>query len=321
MNCAPFFIVGSGRSGSTLLRVIMASHSRLAIAPETWFLRGLTSRLPISRPLDSAEVAAAVRMMTTHYRWPDLEIDAGELAEAANRLEQPSLAEVILLVYRRYMLAQGKVRWGDKTPGYITIAATLAKMFPGAQFIHLVRDGRDVAKSFQATGWYGPWLHDNTLEWCEALDYDERWGATPIGGQMLRVRYEDLVRDTERTVRQVCDFLGEAFEPQMLSWEKNITGLVPGREMPIHEKLGRRPALDDIDRWRREMSGREVLVCEAFIGRHLARIGYPRKFAGRSWTPALALLRWYCRHLLPLLGFPVKKLRERRQWRRQPDAA
>ena len=75
-NSAPFFIVGSGRSGTTLLRMILASHSGLAIPPETWFLLPLLRRLDTSRPLSAAEVNYAVQTVTSHYRWPDMNLSA-----------------------------------------------------------------------------------------------------------------------------------------------------------------------------------------------------------------------------------------------------
>ena len=74
----------------------------------------------------------------------------------------------------------------------------MIRLFPGARFIHLCRDGRDVVKSFQQRGWYGPWLHENTREWNEALAYRERWNHIDAKSSILDVRYEDLVLDTER---------------------------------------------------------------------------------------------------------------------------
>jgi Sulfotransferase family len=188
MTSAPFFIVGSGRSGSTLLRVIIASHSQIAIPPETWFLLPLIDQLPIDRPLDPEEVTAAARIITGHYRWPDMKMEAGEFLNALNALDRPSLAQVVEVIYRRHMASEGKKRWGDKTPGYIEIIPQLAQVFPGARFIHLLRDGRDVAKSFQATSWNGYWLHDNTVEWTRSLDYDERWSRSPLADHILRAR-------------------------------------------------------------------------------------------------------------------------------------
>src|SRR5580698_523448 len=102
--------------------------------------------------------------MTSHYRWPDLNFEVSEFRRQVADLETPYLQDVVELVYQNHLNREHKQRWGDKTPGYIEIVPQLAGLFPGAKFIHFVRDGRDVAKSFQSLRWAGRWLHDNTRE-------------------------------------------------------------------------------------------------------------------------------------------------------------
>jgi hypothetical protein len=310
----PFFIVGSGRSGTTLLRMILASHSRLAIPPETYFLDPLLKRLPATRALTNDEITRAIAIVTGSIRWPDMGIDTDAYAAEASALPQPTLRDLVEIVYRTHLAREGKQRWGDKTPAYIRIVPQLAELYPGARFIHLLRDGRDVAKSFQSVGWYGPLLNRNMGEWLEATRLDARWRRMPVADRLFLVRYEDLVRDTERTVRGICDFLGEEFEPQMLAWEDKVDRLVPSREMAIHAKLRRKPDPADIERWRREMSTSELLVAEAFMGTELGRAGYERRFGGVMWRPLMPVVRYFCRLVLPLasavwnrIGSPARK--------------
>lgn len=302
MNAAPFFIVGSGRSGTTLLRMILSSHSRLSIPPETYYLAPLLDQLPVDRELTSAEVAHSINIMTGHYRWPDMGMDAGELAREGGALVNPKLRDIVEIVYAKHLVREGKVRWGDKTPPYIRIVPRLAAMFPDARFIHLLRDGRDVAKSFQSVGWYGPRLHKNMVEWSGAMELDRRWRNSALADQFLVVRYEDLVRQTQKTTQEICAFLGEDFEPQMLGWEEKVDRLVPQRELYIHEKLKRKPNQADIERWRHEMSAWEKFVSEAFMGKDLTRAGYECGYRGSMWAPVFLLTRWYCRFALPVLG-------------------
>ena len=79
----PFFIVGSSRSGSTLLRLMLDSHSRIAIPSETWYIAALLEAFPCDRPLTENEISAAVSMMTSHYTWPDIGLDGAELRRRA----------------------------------------------------------------------------------------------------------------------------------------------------------------------------------------------------------------------------------------------
>ena len=308
---APFFIVGSGRCGSTLLRVMLASHSRLTIPPETWFLIPLVKRFSIDRPLRSEEIEAAVATITSDYRWPDMKLELQEFHREVRQLREPRVRDLVGVIYRRHLQAEGKVRWGDKTPVYVEIVPELARMYPGSRFIHLVRDGRDVAKSFKATGWDsgGRWLHDNTREWTKALRCHWRWSRSELRERILLVRYEDLLLEMEPTLRRICAFIGEEFEPQMLAWEGKVDEQVPAREQIRHTKLKSRIGSEGVARWKREMSAREILICEAFMGSHLSRLGYERRYTGLPWAGALALTRLYCRSVLPVIEFQSKVVR------------
>ncbi len=306
---APFFIVGSGRSGSTLLRMMLASHSRLTIPPETWYLIPLLQRFSTDRPLTETEIETAIAIMTSHYRWPDMKLDAQDLRRETARLSSPHLRDLVEVVYRIHVQSEGKARWGDKTPVYIEIVPQLAKMYPNAKFIHLVRDGRDVAKSFQATDWVSRWLHENTREWTRAVECYWRWVHSDLRDRILQIRYEDLVLHTESTLQRICEFIGEEFEPQMLSWQTKVDEQVPARERDAHPKLKLKPGAENVARWMREMSAREVFVSETFMGSNLARLGYERRYRSFFWTPVFALTRLYCRMILPVIELQIRGAR------------
>jgi LPS sulfotransferase NodH len=298
----PFFIVGSGRSGSTLLRLMLASHSRLTIPPETWYLIPLVRRFSVDRPLRAQEIEQAVAIITGHYRWPDMKLDAQEFRRQVSQLPQPHVRDLAEVVYRWHLQAEQKVRWGDKTPPYIEIVPQLAKMYPGTRFIHLVRDGRDVAKSFRATNWVDSrWLHDSTREWTRAMQWHWRWARSEFGVQILLVHYEELVVDPDTTLRRICRFLGEEFEPRMLAWQGIVDAQVPSREREWHSRLKQRIGAEGVARWKREMSAREIFICEAFMAPHLRRLGYELRYSSPLWRPLFAVTRLFNRALLPVL--------------------
>jgi hypothetical protein len=297
---APFFIVGSGRSGSTMLRLMLASHSRLVIPPETWFLIPLVKRFSIDRRLSADEIESAVSIMTNHYRWPDMKLDAQEFRRRVGELRAPLLRDLADVVYRWHKESEGKVRWGDKTPPYVEIVPQLARIYPEAVFIHLVRDGRDVALSFRVTGWIGSrWLHENAGEWLRAIEWHWRWSRSELRKRILLIRYEDLVLETEATLREICRFIGEEFEPQMLSWERLVDAQVPSHERAQHTKLKLKIGREGIARWKREMSTRGTFVCEAIMGSHLRRLGYELRYSSPLWKPVFALTHFGIRRLLP----------------------
>ena len=300
---------------------MLSSHSRISIPPETWYLIPLLEKLPVDRPLTPAETESAAKIMTTHYRWPDMGLSETEFCSRLAELREPTLQQVVEIVYQEHVQHEGKARWGDKTPGYIKIAPALASLYPDARFIHLFRDGRDVARSFQAVGWYGRWLYENTQEWNQAIDWNERLMRTPLAGRTFQLRYEDLVLAPEETLRKVCTFLGEDYEPQMLEWKDSLERMIPARETKIHKKLNRKPEAGDAYRWKREMKSGQLLVAEAFMGNRLSRLGYERKYGSVLWRPVLAATTAFCRFALPLLRFQGRVIRFAwRQITQQPAA-
>jgi hypothetical protein len=227
-NGSPFFIVGAGRSGTTLLRLILAGHSRLHVCPETWFIADLVARLPLRRPLAEHEVADAIEIITSHYRWPDLGLAPQDLRAALEPAVLPTLRTVVDAVYSCLARQAGKPRLGDKTPTYVRILPALAALYPEAQFIHVLRDGRDVAISYIDAGWPQRCYEGSQFEWIAAVRAARRFARTAPAGTWCEVRYEDLATESEAAIRRICAFLGEKFEPAMMNFSDR-TVLVPDR--------------------------------------------------------------------------------------------
>lgn len=298
----PFFIVGCSRSGTTLLRLILAGHSRLCIPPETVFLIPLVRSLPLDRPLSRDERRHALAIIMEHPRWPDQGIPGERFRDAILRLPQVWLRDVVDAVYRGETERTGKPRWGDKTPYYIEIVPELVRLYPDARFINLIRDGRDVAISYKAAGFHERWYEGEAYDWVRAVRLAETYHASPIGSRILDLRYEHFVTDVTAAVQEVCAFLGETFEPAMLDWTGRIDTSLPEREHWMHGSLRRKPRDDDIARWKRELNVLEIVALEAFLGDCLARTGYELRFKGVAWKPALWLTRQVVHCYRPLLA-------------------
>lgn len=304
---SPFFIIGAGRSGTTLLRLILAGHSRLHIPPETWFIRSLVQELPLTGALTPAQVGRAVRIMTEHYRWPDMDIAPETLHDWAAALHNPTLTDMTNLVYIHHMEKNRKQRFGDKTPIYYQIVPQLSVLYPDAKFIHLIRDGRDVAISFIDVEW-DYYYEKDKFEWTDAMRARRAYLHSPLAGRILEVKYEDLVLDLEPTVRRICTFLGEQFEPAMLDWQQTMD-LIPARERHIHRKLSQPVSADAVAIWKRKLTSAECFAMEACLHRDLRQLGYPVRFGGAGWRPLLDATGWLLQTGAPLVrrGFRYLK--------------
>lgn len=315
---APFFIVGSGRSGTTLLRLILCGHSRLHIPPETRFISDLVSRFPLDTPLSPDQVKQAANIMAADYRWPDMDMTAEDLHARAASLNAPRLTDLIDLPYLEHLRRVGKPRFGDKSPPYIAIVPQLMALYPDARFIHLIRDGRDVTVSFVDAGFskQGYRSYHRNFEWSSAIRLARQFQSSPDGHRILDVRYEELVRDQELLVRRVCDFLGETFEPDMLRYRER-TDLVPTRERKIHGNLDRPISEDSVAVWRRKLSSIESFAIESFLRDDLDRLGYPPRYSSPVWWPLQAATAATLRMCGPLLDRGIPALERRGIFRRR----
>ena len=285
-----FFIVGAGRSGTTLLRLMLSGHSRLHVTPETWFIAPLVARLQIGVPLDEAEREWAVQSIVSHYRWPDLGVGEAELRAELARSDASTLRDVTDAVYACVARAAHKPRIGDKTPTYVRILPQLAALYPEAQFIHLLRDGRDVALSYIDAGWKPRCYEGARFEWTEAVRAARSFGAAVGPARWHEVRYEDLVQAPAPALRALCAFLGEAFEPAMLNAASRAE-LVPERERKIHPNVGGKIDADRAGAWQQRLAPGELFVLESCLGPDLAASGYRLRYSAAAWRPVLGLAR------------------------------
>jgi hypothetical protein len=177
-------------------------------------------------------------------------------------VEQPFLA---------YMRRDGKQWWADKTPPNIDHVALLAEVFPGARFVELVRDGRDVALSMMTM----PWGDNNAwtcgLRWASCIREGERHRAERPD-EMLLVRYEDLVTQPREQLERVSAFLGMVYDDDMLAVEKTDTSKLQHQDW--FSNLWQGINTSAMDKWRTKMSEHDQRVFLAAAGDELALHGY-----------------------------------------------
>lgn len=211
------FIVGAPRSGTTLLRLMLDAHPDLAIPPETGFVAVLGRDMPANRGPEDF-LRAITDFPPGAPSWPDFGIDrAVLLEEVVGSGEEFSATEALRIFYRSYARRFGKTRWGDKTPTHCLQIPEIRRLVPESHFIHIVRDGRDVALSLRNT-WFSPGQDAGVLAnyWSNCVSTARRDGSS-VGGY-LELRYEDLVLDPETQLRRICSFIKIPFFPSMLDY-------------------------------------------------------------------------------------------------------
>lgn len=274
MTEAPFFVVGSPRSGTTLVRRLLCAHPRLYIPGETGFIPFL--RVAPDAPLSRRAVARVLcRIGFLNRHWTHAPEAVEPLAP------EPRLRDVLAPLYAARAARYGATRWGDKTPGYVRYLPFLDRAFPDARFVHVLRDGRDVALSaraeFGADHWYMD-LHYLLRQWEINVRRGRRDGSALGPGRYLELRYEELVARPRERMAEVLAFLGEAPDAAV---EKAIESgsAVEGSRLRADVQ---RPVSDaSMGRWRRELRPREAKLADSLVGSLLAELGYPLSGLGR----------------------------------------
>ena len=288
----PLFVLGVSRSGTTLLRVILDRSPGIAIPDESFFVPQLAHRhrgpgRPVGR---SSTTSDGFRGS------PPGDVPAEDFA--ARLRPGMTTGEAIDAVFSAYAAKHGKPRWGDKTPMYMQHLGLVERLFPEAQYVHLIRDGRDAALAFldMPEGVVTrTWAHPRSpagfaCQWrtevARARDLGRRVGPS----RYLEIRYEDLVADAEGVVRSVCDFAALPFEPEMLDYAGTVdVSAKPHQQRLLQPPTPRRPRLADGD----EPGGCARVRGDRRRPPRRPRLRAQRAAADRSGARASASLAWY----------------------------
>ncbi|WP_447746486.1 sulfotransferase family protein [Pseudomonas nicosulfuronedens] len=276
-------IVGVPRSGTTLLRFMLDAHSQLAIPPETGFLQSealLRSTVPprqLARQL--------TRLPESAPAWSDFALDADHFVEAAACLPQSAgLPQVLRLFYRLYAARLGKPRVGDKTPSYLQHIRAIAEQLPEARFIHILRDGRDVALSWGKT-WFAPEREPELLvgRWAQSIR-EAREQARDL--PYLELRYDQLLNDPQMQIRRIGEFIELDYHPAMLDYHRRTPErldehqarfqsdgqLLVSKEQRLQQQWRTTlpPDISRLDVWREQLDSAQQAACRRAGGALLA---------------------------------------------------
>lgn len=261
----PFFIVGAGRSGTTLLRLMLCGHRELFIPPEAWFLGDMMWCLPLADPLGREHLLECEKLILASDRWKDWKCPEEKLRQILAGCAGLDQAQMIDRLFRSVFELPLEVRWGEKSPKHSYIATRIGRIFPGSQFVHLIRDGRDVTSSMLARGWFGGSARRVAEHWERCVRASSQ--AKEFGSdRYLEVRFEDLIARPESELRRICGFLRVDFEPRMLSYRDQVGEFIPAGEAAYHAKLNAGLSTNEVGKWMDTLGPWQEAVFWAVVG-------------------------------------------------------
>lgn len=262
-DSAPVFVIGSQRSGTSFLYRLIQKYLKIGFGRDNGLFVRKMKMLDYYGDLKND---ANLRRLLTDIlnepdvkrRFPGLEIDVDAFI---SQMDERTYPELVRRFYAEWAYLKGANRWGGKTPDYSIYTAELLELFPDAKFVHIIRDGRDVALSLFRLDWGAKSPIVAAKHWKERVEAACNFGRTLDNSQYLEIRYEHLVQFPEELFENLIHFL---------DWEDDRYKIIDQFNRGIVGKVRR----DNFNKWKTQMSRRHIRAFEQVAGDLLKRLGY-----------------------------------------------
>ncbi len=286
-----YFIVGVGRSGTTLLQCMLHAHPEFVALPETHFPRRYV--IPEARGTGNLPFSSSTwreRLCEDPY----LQRVGAEAIDGLCAVAEENRPTSWQGVYERllawYATRHGVRRVVEKDPEYASVLPELAQLFPDAYVIHIIRDPRAVVASRLRAAWgrQRSFL-GHVHSYRSKLHQARETGPQHFGERYLELRYEDLVREPAGELQRLCARLGISYHPAMLDFASRAGDLVAREEHAWKGNVFGPVSPEAAQRWRDELTARQVQTIEGACRQAFRQFSYRRSGHSRSgrWAAAL----------------------------------
>lgn len=272
----PVFIVGCPRSGTTLLyHMLVSSGGFVNYRAETHFYDIFR---PAVGPLDRRENRRELLAKWSDYRsFQEFELDPESVEEDIVENGEDA-GDILRLLFKKAGARKGRARWADCTPKHVLFMDQIRADLSNARFIHMIRDGRDVALSLRKANMIHrpPWNGARDLlvgawQWEWFVDRGREIGEQ-LGGGYTEVRFERLVGSPADTLDHLSKFVGYDLDHSKIM--ANPVGAVDRPNTAFGDNGDTADEVDPIGRWRRRCTPSKLRDVERSVGGTLERLGF-----------------------------------------------
>jgi hypothetical protein len=293
---APVFVLGSVRSGTTLLYHMLLSSGGFAVyRTESHAINLLEPRFGDLRKRKNRE-----KLMKAWLASKLFQVSGLEAAPIENRVldECSNGGNFLRTVMEEIARTQGMERWADCTPEHLAYLPRIKETIPDALIIHIIRDGRDVALSLEKQKWIKPLPWDRNpplIAGAAYWDWIVRKGRRDgrlFGNDYCEVRFEDLIGNPRVVLSRLSEFIEHDLDYDRIQQ----SGIGSVSEPNTSFSPGAEGSFNPIGRWRESLSQEELTRLEGMIGTTLQELGYPPATSLQTPPDLVRLHKWYSRY-------------------------
>ena len=278
---APFFIVGASRSGTTMLRLLLNAHPNIGVPKELAYFERCARFMDLeswkSLSLSTDAYRTFVRGFLQKKKVALEGIDVKQLEEEIVTSGVPDLARPFQMTMDAWARKEGKTVWGEKTPKNLFYVDIIQEMFPQTKFVYIIRDPRAVVYSMNRFARFQDDSVLNAFNWLQAATkgYQLVMNHVPEDRRYI-LKYEDLVADVETTTKNLCAFLDEPFDEEMLEfYQKSQSNIHPhSKDLGGVKTLTKPITTVSVDKWRNGLAAKDIANVEAVCEKEMKQFGY-----------------------------------------------
>lgn len=309
-----FFIIGRPRSGTTLLRTILDAHPNIKIPTECFFILQLFRKYNKVKNWDDNKIQCFLKDLrnTRFYKVNSFDDKSiyNDLLAAKGENDYQSMCKIVIMNYQSIFLKEEIMLLGDKNPFYSFFFSNVFSIFRDAKFIHIVRDYRDNYISIFNARFENPSLVYNVLRWKKSIrTIDKLKNAYPA--QFYTLRYEDLVADSTKYLKEICLFLNIPFHDELLDFYKYKDKFKEKYPLEIldriHKNLFTPISAENVGIWSETLSEKDIALADYVAGTEGEKYGYKKNHEKKNLWKHVKVIPGYLLHIFTggIYGFAM----------------
>ena len=258
------FIIGVGRSGTSLLQSILNSHSKISFLPETQFLRNYVFKKNVS--INKSNYKEIISQLEKDPRFSRLNICPKIVIEKSK-----NMIDVYRNITNFFLKNKNKEIIGDKDPKIIENIEVLNYFFPNSKIIHIIRDPRDVVLSRTKARWSKkyPYFMHSIIYYLQMTLGRKMLYKYYNKNNFYEIKYEDLIKDPDYELKKICNFLEVEYENNILNYHNSSKELVSKDEFEWKKETFNPVDNKNFNKWKKEFNFFKILIIESICYTHI----------------------------------------------------